>query len=317
MNPVQTVVFADIVGSTALFDTLGNARAAAAVTALTQWIGESMQTHGGQVVKTLGDGVLGRFADPSAAVAAMVAVMRTHREAMAARPDGLRQSIRVGLARGELVEVAGDCFGDAVNVAARLCERAGADEIWATAAALQQVGAVAGTQFIRLGPLEMRGKADPLVLFQVAWREDLESDSLTQQAALPSRLASLGTEAAGAVPLQMQLSWPGQVRRFAVPELPLQIGRSTDAAVCLADPRVSRLHARIEARQGTLVLTDLSSFGTWVRFDGSDTVVALRRDSCLLHGAGLMALGGPPNGPGTPTVRFRVAGPAAVGEGPG
>jgi len=308
VSSVHTVVFADIVGSTALFDTLGNVRAAAAVTALTQWIGESMQTHGGEVVKTLGDGVLGRFADPSAAVAAMVAVMRTHRGAMASRPDGLRQSIRVGLARGELVEVAGDCFGDAVNVAARLCERAGADEIWATAAALQQVGAAAGTQFVRLGPVEMRGKADPLVLFQVAWREDLDVDSLTQQAALPSRLAPLGAEAAGPVPLQLQLSWPGQVRMFAVPELPLQIGRSPDAAVCLADPRVSRLHARIEARQGTLVLTDLSSFGTWVRFEGSGMQVPLRRDSCVLHGTGHLTLGASFAVAGAPTIAFQVVG---------
>lgn len=303
MKPHQTVVFADIVGSTALYETLGNERAAAAVTALTQWIGESIETHGGRVVKKLGDGVLGLFENVAASVGAMVAVMRTHQHAVQGRPDGLRQSIRVGLAMGDVVQVAGDCYGDAVNTAFRLCERAAPGEIWATGASVQAAGTVPGVSFVRLGLVDVKGKADPLMMYQVLWREDQEPDSLTMQAVLPSSLAALDTGAA-----QITLSWLGAVHSFSCDDMPVQIGRATQAQLCLTDPRVSRLHARIDWRSGAFMLTDLSSFGTWVNFEGSDNNVQLRRDSCLLHGSGRVALGVSLEEATAPTVGFRIAG---------
>jgi len=68
----------------------------------------------------------------------------------------------------------------------------------------------------------------------------------------------------------------------------------------------SRVHARVQWRQGAFVLTDLSSFGTWVRFEGSDTPVQLRRDNCLLHGTGEIALGVPFAEGSAPIVSFQV-----------
>ena len=70
------------------------------------------------------------------------------------------------------------------------------------------------------------------------------------------------------------------------------VGRATEhAQLRINDPRVSRLHARIDWRNSGFVLTDMSSFGTWVRFEGSDSPVRLRRDACILHGTGEIALG--------------------------
>ena len=57
MSVLSTVVFADISGSTSLYETLGNERATEAVTQVTQWIADTIETHGGRVVKKLGDGV--------------------------------------------------------------------------------------------------------------------------------------------------------------------------------------------------------------------------------------------------------------------
>lgn len=116
-------------GSTALFETLGNEQAAALVTRLTQGIGVCVRDHGGRVIKKLGDGVLGVFAQPGQAVAASVALMREHRQWLQSQPQALRVEIHVGLASGEVVEVDGDCYGDAVNVAARLCDPAGGAEV--------------------------------------------------------------------------------------------------------------------------------------------------------------------------------------------
>ncbi|MDA8520769.1 adenylate/guanylate cyclase domain-containing protein [Acidovorax sp. NCPPB 4044] len=295
----HTVVFSDIVGTTALYEVQGNARAAAAVTRLVEWMGAVLGVHGGRVVKTLGDGVLAVFGEPGAAVAAATDMARRHHE----RPGhaGLAMDLRVGMAHGELVEVDGDTYGDAVNIASRLCERAGAREILADAATVEFAGSIDGAAYVRMGQLELRGRAEPLMVYQVEWRQGDEHGLLTQRAGLPS----------GPVPFQpastwIELAWAGTFRTFGAADSPLHVGRATQAGVRLADARVSRLHARIEWRGGTIVFTDLSSFGSWVRFDGSETVVALRRSACLLHGSGQIALGVPFGRPDTPTLGFGV-----------
>jgi hypothetical protein len=73
------------------------------------------------------------------------------------------------------------------------------------------------------------------------------------------------------------------------------------------DPRVSRTHARLEWRNGSVVLVDVSSYGSWVRFgsnQGSD--VLLRREECVLHGEGELAFGASFADGSVPTVHFSI-----------
>lgn len=301
MNSSKTVVFADIAGSTALFETLGNGQAAALVAQLTRGIAACVQDHGGRVVKKLGDGVLGVFAQPDQAVAASAALMREHRQWSQAQPQAHKVEIHIGLANGEVVEVDGDCYGDAVNLAARLCDLAGGAEVWATQTVVSGAHAGRGVSFIRLGHLEVRGKAEPQVMYQVEWRDDDRTDC-TVHSNLTSELNGLGPAAA-----EIHLSGPDGSRLRASAGAPVQVGRAPDSDLFLGDPRVSRVHARLEWRQGAFVLTDLSSFGTWVRFDGSDVPVQLRRDNCLLHGTGEIALGVPFAEASAPIISFQVA----------
>jgi predicted component of type VI protein secretion system len=67
------------------------------------------------------------------------------------------------------------------------------------------------------------------------------------------------------------------------------------------------MHARIDWSDGAFMLTDVSSFGTWVQFENSETAVPLRRSSCMLHGFGRLALGMPFDAR-APTLDFRVTG---------
>jgi class 3 adenylate cyclase len=125
MGVQATVVFTDLHGSTAVFEALGNARATEIVTQITAWIGAQCEAHGGRVVKTLGDGVLAMFPDGQSSVKAVVALQRIHSKTFVPDADGVRMPIRIGVASGEVEIVAGDCYGDAVNVAARLCDLCG------------------------------------------------------------------------------------------------------------------------------------------------------------------------------------------------
>lgn len=303
MSVLSTVVFADISGSILLYETLGNERATEAVTQVTQWISDSIEAHHGRVVKKLGDGVLGIFGDASSAVTALTDMLRQHQARLDRWPQPLRMDIRVGVASGEVVEVDGDCYGDAVNVAARLCERAGAAEIWATETTVLLAGAAPDVWYRKLGKMEIRGKTELLMLYQVEWRENEAPDSLTMQAALVSSFSPVDS-----ILGQIQFSWHGVDRLFTSADAPVHVGRATDAELCINDPRVSRLHARIDWRNSGFVLTDMSSFGTWVRFDGSDSPVRLRRDACILHGTGQIALGVSFKESGAPVMNFRVAG---------
>lgn len=303
MSVLSTMVFADISGSTSLYEALGNERATEAVTQLTQRLGDAIESHGGRVVKKLGDGVLGVFGDAASAVAAMTTMLRQHQSRQDRWPHPLRMDVRVGVASGEVVEVDGDCYGDAVNVASRLCERAGPAEIWATETTVLLAGAAPDVWYRKLGMMDIRGKAELLMLYQVEWREDEAPDSLTMQAALHSSFAP-----ADSILGQIQFSWHGVDMSFTSSDAPVHVGRATHAQLCINDPRVSRLHARIDWRNSGFVLTDMSSFGTWVRFEGSDAPVRLRRDACILHGTGQIALGVSFSEPSAPVMNFQVAG---------
>ena len=281
MSPISTVVFADLSGSTSLYETMGNERAAKTVMRLTQWISEVLQAHQGRVVKMLGDGVLGIFANAHQAVAAAGELQRSHQIHLQRWPDVLRLEMHVGVASGEVLEVDGDAYGDAVNVASRV---------------------VPHVHFRKLGVFDIRGKTEAQLIFQAEWRDQESPEQLTMQAGLHSNVAPLDS-----LPGAIELAWKGEKLLFSSEDAPLHIGRSSAAQVSISDPRVSRMHARIDWSNGTFALTDVSSFGTWVQFAGSDTVVPLRRSACMLHGEGRMALG-MPFGVGAPTLDFRITG---------
>src|ERR1051326_9097801 len=109
------VMFADLAGSTALYDKLGDASAKAAVQAAMDRMGVITRSNGGTVVKTIGDEVLAWYPTADQAAAAAVA-MQLDPSLRLAGAVGLR----IGFHLGEVIADSNDIFGDVVNVAARL-----------------------------------------------------------------------------------------------------------------------------------------------------------------------------------------------------
>ena len=288
MSVHTTVVFADLFGSTRVFEALGNVRATQAVTQVTTWIAKIIASNGGRVVKMLGDGVLALFADNTSAINAVVEMQRLHEKNMKQSAKGSRMPIRVGVACGDVEIVDGDCYGDAVNVAARLSDLSGPGQIWANSAALGGADEADGVRFRILGPINIRGRAEPCTVYQVEWEEDVASDFLTIQAELEPHFDSDHKDALGG---EIALAWLDVKKSFKSFELPIHIGRVREAEFVVSDPRVSRQHARIDWRNGSVMLVDISSYGCWVRFSGGGSDLLLRRDECVLHGHGEIALG--------------------------
>ncbi len=298
----RTVLFADLRGSTALFETLGNAEATSVVTHCVNALGAPVTSYEGHVVKTLGDGLMAVFDDPMHATQAAM-LMHEVLEGMVSRgsergaSSGLRAlRLQVGLARGEVVEMAGDCFGDAVNVAARLLDHAGDNETLLTMEVLQGLPQELRARFRSLDRLVLRGRAEPVQVHVMGGRRGAASDMA------PTLFGDVGTVSE---PDGLRLMWADQQRLFASQQTPVILGRSPQATFCVDDGRVSRSHARVDWHSGSFQITDLSYNGTYVRFNDGE-IVSLRRGSCMLHGSGTIGLGGTPADPGSACVSFDV-----------
>ena len=298
----RTVLFADLRGSTALFETLGNAEATSVVTHCVNALGGPVASYEGHVVKTLGDGLMSVFDEPLNAVQAAM-LMHEVLEGMVNRgsergaSSGLRAlRLQVGLARGEVVEMAGDCFGDAVNVAARLLDHAGDNETLLTVEVLQGLPLDLRSRFRSLDRLVLRGRAEPVQVHVMGGRRGASSDMVATQ---------FGDVASVSEPDGLRLVWADQQRVFASQQTPVVLGRSPQATFCVDDGRVSRSHARVDWHSGSFQITDLSYNGTYVRFNDGE-IVSLRRGSCTLHGSGTIGLGGTPTDPGSACVSFDV-----------
>ena len=297
-----TVVFADLTGSTGIYVSLGNAKATQAITRLTQWIGKVCTDQHGHVVKSLGDGVLMVFLKSTDAVEAVTLMQRIHTERIKTWPEKLKMHLQVGLARGEVVEQDGDFFGDAVNVASRLSDLSGPDQILGTEAVINQLPADSLVRFRSLGAIDLRGRIPACMVYRVEWQNEVLSDYFTVPSALNTTPFNNPSTPSGSI----SLSWLNLQAVFACDQLPIQLGRDADAHFIVNDPRVSRLHAKIIRHAGKFYLEDISSYGSWVRFTGSDAVIALRRQDCVLLEDGELALGAPFEDFTVPTVSFKL-----------
>ena len=298
----RTVLFADLRGSTALYETLGNAEATSVVTHCVNALAGPVSGHGGHVVKTLGDGLMAVFDGAQQAVNAGmqmhdlldVMVTRGSERGASSGLRGLR--LQVGVARGEVVEMAGDCFGDAVNVAARLLDHAGDNETLVTVDVLQGLTLELRSRFRSLDKLVLRGRAEPVQVHVMGGRRGANSEMAVTQ---------FGDVNDVQEPDGLRLMWGGQHLAFANAQMPVVLGRSPQAAFCVDDSRVSRSHARVDWHSGSFQLTDLSYNGTYVRFNDGE-IVSLRRGACTLHGSGSIGLGGSPSDPASACVSFDV-----------
>ncbi|HWI82055.1 adenylate/guanylate cyclase domain-containing protein [Ramlibacter sp.] len=293
---MATVVFADLVGSTGLFERLGDETAGHFVTKLTGALAKTFEQHRGRVVKLLGDGLLVVFPAEGDAIAACIAIQQRLREEPVRAGGGTAVQLQMGVESGEVVEIDGDCYGDAVNSAARLADLAGGEQILTTQHVRDALPPGQRAPLRSLGPMYLRGKSEATEVFRVEWQDDADADATVMGASLFT-----GSHAGW-----LELSAPGQVVRALPRGEKVTLGRSTTASLAIHDARVSRVHATVEWRGGHFVLSDTSSFGSWVYFGDQPEPLVLRRTECYLVGHGQISLGGE-RGPGSaPAVQFAV-----------
>ena len=112
-NRRTTVLFADVTGSTRLYETAGDRQAAEAIGACIDRLCRTTEECGGRVVKTMGDAVLALFSGPDMAASA-AGQMHVAVESLPAL-GGMKFGLRIGFHSGTVVQRDADVFGDTVN----------------------------------------------------------------------------------------------------------------------------------------------------------------------------------------------------------
>lgn len=297
---MATVVFADLVGSTGIFERLGDETAGRFVTQLMTALSKTFEQHNGRVVKLLGDGLFVVFPLEGQAIEACLAIQMRLQE-KPVHPGGNLGPVQMqmGVETGEVVEIAGDCYGDAVNSAARLADLAGAAQILTTQRVADALSPAQREQLRSLGPMYLRGKSDATEVYRVDWQVDRDNDATVMGASM------FGDPGRGGF---LELAAAGQTVRLEPRGDKLTLGRAVTASLSINDSRVSRLHATVAWRGGQFVLSDGSSFGTWVYMGNQTEPVVLRRTECYLVGHGQITLGCDRHADNAPLVFFSFGG---------
>jgi len=274
----RAVLFADISGSTRLFETLGDEEAAACVGRSLAILARVCADCGGRVIRTTGDGALCLFATADAALrASRLMQEKTDQQQELGGPG---PGVHIGCHFGPVLENAGDLYGDAVNLAARVAGLAEVGQIITTADTVAMLSPGLAERTRRLDRVPVKGKLAPVTIYEFLWRD---SEDIT----------ALGTRTEHGRAAHLVLRYEGREWRFEGPG-ELSLGRDIACDVVVGGRKASRRHARIERRRDKFVLADHSANGTWVQFMGEDEVVVVRREELLLRVSGLIGFGHSP-----------------------
>ncbi len=270
------VLFADVSGSTKLYETIGDAAAHQAIDLCVKLFSAMTVQHGGRVVKTIGDEVMAVFPDASHAGAAARDIQLCVTD-MA--PVGkVRLGVRIGMHQGPLVERDGDVFGDTVNLAARLTEMATRGQIITSLETVQLLTPIQKMDCRQLYSIPVNGKESEVPICELMWSD---SDDATQVVAQHA-----STDAGNG----LRLVYRSRIVMLGGEKRSIVLGREATADLVIADRMASRAHCEIEQRQDKFVLADHSANGTFLSIDG-DREIVLRREETLLRGHGFITLG--------------------------
>jgi YVTN family beta-propeller protein len=175
---IATVMFTDVEASTDITTRLGDDAAASLLARHNTIVLGQVTAHGGRGVRSTGDGFLVVFDSARAAVSCALSIQRELTE------DEQAVRVRIGLNAGEVLEGDGEPFGAAINLAARVTDRAKGGEILATDTVRQLVGTMPDASFRDRGRVALKGFAERQRLYELR-----AADAATERRPLPRRPA--------------------------------------------------------------------------------------------------------------------------------
>jgi class 3 adenylate cyclase len=156
----KTFVFTDIVDSTKFSELLKGRWESVVLKAHDETIKRIVTEHGGEIVKTTGDGFFLAFSQPSSAVDTAIAIQKQLED------QAFPAEVRIGLHTTEAQDDGGDYHGEGINLAARIGELAQGGQI------LASCDSVTGIPLVCSSPDEaqLKGFAEPVKVTSIDWR---------------------------------------------------------------------------------------------------------------------------------------------------
>jgi len=273
------IVFADVVGSTQLYDKFGDTKASETVALCLDVMKDATHQYNGTVIKTIGDEVMSTFPTVEEAMGASV-MMQGRISADSKNDDRIPVSIRIGCHYGPVVQEQNDIFGAAVHTANRMTSQAKARQIVISGGTVEKMSPELKKQTRQIDVATVRGKLDEVALYEFLWNPE-EATSMLPTIEWESKTRQVST---------LQLSFRDQTVEVNDRHKSVIMGRADDNDLVIKGNLISRIHAKVDLRRGKFMLVDQSTNGTFVQnLLGEETFV--RRDSTEISGEGTIGLG--------------------------
>ncbi|MDZ7685033.1 MAG: adenylate/guanylate cyclase domain-containing protein [Gammaproteobacteria bacterium] len=175
-NVEVAVMFADVTGSTKLYESLGDEDANRIIGKVLDVMAKVTEGYQGFVIKTIGDEIMCRFSSANDCVRAALDIQEEIYCRHSGRIDSDFHQGRTALGPAILMED-GDVFGDAVNVAARMASIAKGDQIITTEETIRMLDADLQDMSRQFDKTNVKGKEEEIVVYQVVWEQ---SDDVTR-----------------------------------------------------------------------------------------------------------------------------------------
>ncbi|WP_174624647.1 adenylate/guanylate cyclase domain-containing protein [Candidatus Methylobacter favarea] len=273
------VLIADICGSTALYENIGDGPARQLIEkGIATMVGE-IAAYQGLLINTIGDQILCTFPHPEAALQAACAMQNAVKNSKF--EEGHVLQIRIGLHYGDVILENNAAFGDTVNVTARVAAIARANQIMTTKAVFAALPPDLKEKTHQFMSADLKGKLNPYDIFLVVWEQD---DLLTTCFNIPApRRTQVNKD-------ELALFYCGQFVRVNNERKMVTMGRGDNCDIIVHNNYASRQHVHCEWRFGKFFIVDHSINGTYIRFS-DNTVISLIRQEMILQGSGAISLG--------------------------
>jgi adenylate cyclase len=287
------ILFADVVGSTRLYEQMGDLRARDMVAICIDIMRSATEHRQGTVIKTMGDEVMSTFPSADEALNAAAQMQQQISSHAQLKVDGQPVSIRIGCHFGPVMLENRDVFGATVHTANRMTSQAKAGQIITTAATVERLSPEWRASCRQIDIAAIKGQGNEVALYEVLWQSE-DVTSMVPAISMNSRPVRL---------LRLRLRANDRDLVLDEQHSSITIGRAEDNDVVIKGNLISRLHARIEISRNKFVLIDQSTNGTFVQTaSGEESFV--RRDSLQIKGEGTIGLGKLPEQDSPQTIRF-------------
>ena len=287
------ILFADVVGSTRLYELMGDVRARDMVAICIDCMRSATDQHHGTVIKTMGDEIMATFPSADEALNAAAQMQQQISAHAQLKIEGQAVAIRVGCHFGPVVLENRDVFGATVHTANRMTSQAKAGQIITTAATVERLSPEWRASVRQIDVAMIKGQGSEVTLYEVLW----QTEDVT------SMVPAIAMQARGARTMRLRLRFQDREIFLDEHHPNVAIGRAEDNDLVIKGNLISRIHARIEINRNKFVLIDQSTNGTFVQTKGGEEAF-VRRDSLQLKGEGMIGLGRLPEAESPQTIRF-------------